>query len=162
MAPVGQRRRRVQRRRRIPWWSVDRTDGARHGATDWKALRTRAPPERHRVQPQRHRADHRFVSASAWNSLALPTQSNVTGTTPAGGFTLTSTTSCPRLHPGLTKARPYDGEAEAAYCRQPSGNSVFAPLRDVGHEQQVPSDDLWRRHHWRGIRGYIWRQMKSQ
>src|SRR5258708_23580205 len=100
----------MQRRRRVPCWSVDRTDGARHGATDWKALRTRAPPERHRVQPQRHRADHRFVSASAWNSLALPTKSNVTGAPAAVGFTLTSTTFVARLHPGITKARRYDGE----------------------------------------------------
>src|SRR5437879_6451732 len=109
---------------RISRGSAEANDGARPGATDWKAHPPRARPERHRARPQRYRADHRLVSDSAWNAWALRTQSTVAGIGAAGGLTLTSTTSRATLQPGLTKARRYDGEYGAAR-RQPFGNSAW-------------------------------------
>src|SRR6266550_9369575 len=85
--PAGRRLSRISR------GSAEANDGARPGATDWKAHPRRARPERHRARPPRYRADHRLVSDSAWNAWALRTQSTVAGIGAAGGLTLTSTTS---------------------------------------------------------------------
>src|SRR5216683_1285196 len=133
--PAGRRPSRISR------GSAEANDGARPGATDWKALPPRARPERHRARPPRYRADHRLVSDSAWNAWALRTQSTVARIGAAGGLTLTSTTSCATLQPGLTKARRYDGEYGAAW-RPPFGNFTWnlggcLPVVSVNRNGQV-------------------------
>src|ERR1700687_727292 len=117
MEPVG------QQRGRIPRGSADPNDGAPPRVIAWRSLLPRARPERHRAAPPGNRADHRLVSGPAWIALALHSQSDVTRLRAAGGFTLTS---CPTLHPGLTKPRRYDGEYGAAFGSSLSGTRSLA------------------------------------